>query len=113
MGMLIVYCARVYVRKGFYVVSYALGIYLLNLFIGFLTPAIDPDAEDGGSLPTYETEEFRPFSRKIPEFKFWNAGFRAVTVSFVMTFFDALDFPVFWPILLAYFLLLFFLTIKD
>ena len=28
--------------KGWYIITYALGIYLLNLFIAFLTPKIDP-----------------------------------------------------------------------
>lgn len=35
---------------GFFVVCYALAIYLLNLFIGFLTPQVDPEA-DGYVLP--------------------------------------------------------------
>jgi len=28
--------------------------------------------EDGLSLPTKATEEFRPFMRQLPEFKFWS-----------------------------------------
>ncbi|KAK1614339.1 hypothetical protein QYE76_019856 [Lolium multiflorum] len=32
---------RVYYVQGFYVVSYGLGIYLLNLLIGFLSPMVD------------------------------------------------------------------------
>jgi len=27
--------------------------------------------EDGLSLPTKASEEFRPFMRQLPEFKFW------------------------------------------
>lgn len=27
--------------------------------------------EDGPSLPTRQSEEFRPFIRRLPEFKFW------------------------------------------
>lgn len=37
---LLVYTTRVYYLRGFYIVSYALGIYLLNLVIGFLSPAV-------------------------------------------------------------------------
>lgn len=107
-----VYAVRVYVKQGFYVVTYGLGIYLLNLLIGFMSPAIDPDM-DGPVLPTTDREEFRPFSRKLPEFKFWIAAFRAVIASICMTFFEMFDLPVFWPILLAYFILLFMLTMKD
>merc|ERR1712190_542001 len=79
--------------------------------IGFLSPAVDPDTE-GLTLPT-RNEEFRPFSRKLPEFKFWTAAFRAVIASFTMTVFQLFDLPVFWPILLAYFILLLVLTLKD
>lgn len=32
----------VFLFQGWYIVTYALGIYILNLFIGFLTPKIDP-----------------------------------------------------------------------
>jgi hypothetical protein len=31
---------------------------------------LDPETE-GPVLPTKESEEFRPFSRRVPEFKFW------------------------------------------
>lgn len=56
--------------RRFYIVTYALGIYNLNLFLGFLTPQIDPESE-GPVLPSKADEEFRPFVRKLPEFKFW------------------------------------------
>lgn len=77
--------------KGWYIITYALGIYYLNMLIAFLTPKIDPAiyddfegqllsvvpdlrvlfADDGPSLPTNANEEFRPFIRRLPEFKFW------------------------------------------
>lgn len=110
--MLGLYALRVYLKQGFYIVTYGLGIYLLNLLIGFLSPAVDPEM-DGPTLPTAESAEFRPFSRKLPEFKFWFAAFRAVCASIFMTFFEMFDLPVFWPILLAYFVLLVVLTMKD
>ena len=60
--VLTIYILRVYLLDGFYIITYALGIYLLNLVIGFLSPAIDPDEEgidgEGGILPT-ESSEFR------------------------------------------------------
>lgn len=76
MGTLVltlIYVLRVYLIQGFYVVSYALGIYLLNLLIGFLSPKVDPELElmDGASLPMKGSDEFRPFIRRLPEFKFW------------------------------------------
>lgn len=68
-----IYMLRVYCVQGFYIVSYGLGIYILNLLIGFLSPKVDPELEvlDGASLPTKESDEFRPFIRRLPEFKFW------------------------------------------
>jgi hypothetical protein len=111
-------------------VSYGLGIYMLNLGIGFLSPASDPASDavqilysfcqmlpslvsslsaavilyfpcnfvglESGCisafvmcartescgvilhmtaqvLPTNESDEFRPFVRKLPEFKFWHS----------------------------------------
>ena len=55
---------------GFYIVTYALGIYNLNLLLGFLTPQVDPELE-GPTLPSKKEDEFRPFVRRLPEFKFW------------------------------------------
>ncbi|CAI8588915.1 unnamed protein product [Vicia faba] len=108
------YVIRVYFLQGFYVVSYALGIYILNLLIGFLSPQEDPAlAADGPTLPTRASDEFRPFVRRLPEFKFWYAITKAFCIAFVMTFFSAFDIPVFWPILLFYWVVLFTLTMRK
>jgi hypothetical protein len=37
---------------------------------------------------------------------------KSVVVAFLMTFFEIFDIPVFWPILLIYFFILFFMTMK-
>ncbi|KAI3521970.1 hypothetical protein L2E82_17232 [Cichorium intybus] len=109
-----IYVLRVYYLEGFYIISYGLGIYILNLLIGFLSPKVDPELEalDGASLPTKESDEFRPFIRRLPEFKFWYAITKAFIVAFLMTFFSLFDVPVFWPILLCYWIVLFALTMK-
>ncbi|XP_031261218.1 protein RER1B-like [Pistacia vera] len=109
-----IYVLRVYYIEGFYIVTYGLGIYILNLLIGFLSPKIDPEFEalDGASLPTKGSDEFRPFVRRLPEFKFWYAITKAFCVAFLMTFFSIFDVPVFWPILLCYWIVLFVLTMK-
>ncbi|KAL5987774.1 hypothetical protein ACLOJK_035528 [Asimina triloba] len=68
------YVVRVYFLQGFYIVSYGLGIYILNLLIAFLSPQVDPEIQelvDGPTLPTRGSDEFRPFVRRLPEFKFW------------------------------------------
>uniref|UniRef100_A0A093XS90 Protein RER1 n=1 Tax=Talaromyces marneffei PM1 TaxID=1077442 RepID=A0A093XS90_TALMA len=73
-------------------VAYTLGIYLLNLFLAFLSPKFDPSLtqdeglEDGeagsSSLPIKQDDEFRPFIRRLPEFKFWHSATRAIAISF-------------------------------
>ncbi|KAL2231626.1 protein RER1A-like [Sesamum indicum] len=112
--VVLVYALRVYYIQGFYIVSYGLGIYILNLLIGFLSPLVDPELEpsDGPSLPTKGSDEFKPFIRRLPEFKFWYAITKAFCIAFIMTFFSMFDVPVFWPILLCYWLVLFALTMK-
>ena len=103
-------------------VAYGLGIYLLNLFLAFLQPKFDPsnevmdnEMEDGsaGGLPTKQDEEFKPFIRRLPEFKFWYSATRAIVIGFVCTWFSIFDVPVFWPVLVIYWLILFTLTSKH
>jgi hypothetical protein len=110
----LLYALRVYYIQGFYIVSYGLGIYILNLLIGFLSPLVDPEMESSGGaiLPTKGSDEFKPFIRRLPEFKFWYAITKAFCVAFVMTFFSMFDVPVFWPILLCYWMVLFVLTMR-
>lgn len=77
------YVVRVFVLQGFYLVSYALAIYVLSLVIAFLSPQADPafeglggeddDEEAGPLLPVRGSDEFRPFVRRLPEFKLWFA----------------------------------------
>lgn len=131
-------------------------IYLLNLFLAFIQPKFDPAlaadlAEDEAEaaepgLPTSQSQaeqqsglqdgEFRPFIRRLPEFKFWYthifafslsiereganqkervsrySATRAITLSILSTFFGVFDIPVFWPILVFYFCILTFITLK-
>ncbi|KAJ1555857.1 hypothetical protein HK405_011651, partial [Cladochytrium tenue] len=78
-GLLLLYFVRVWLLAAFYIVTYALGIYLLNLFLAFLQPKFDPameleaaegDDAEGPALPVNADDEFRPFIRRLPEFKF-------------------------------------------
>lgn len=119
---LFLFFLRVFFAQGWYIVAYALGIYLLNLFLAFLQPKFDPsndaldnDMEDGaiGSLPTKQDEEFRPFIRRLPEFKFWHSATRAVAISFTCSWFEVFNVPVFWPVLVMYWFMLFILTMRK
>ncbi|EIW70350.1 hypothetical protein TREMEDRAFT_28761, partial [Tremella mesenterica DSM 1558] len=136
-----VFVLNVVLRQGWYIVCYALAIYILNLFLAFLQPRFDPslaadlaadDVEEGApGLPGSETkspgglrglmngfsaggedEEFRPFIRRLPEFKFWYSSTRATAIALLCTITRATDVPVYWPILLIYFLTLFGLTMR-
>ncbi|KAF5955597.1 hypothetical protein HYC85_008453 [Camellia sinensis] len=132
----LIYSIRVFLLQGYYIITYGLGIYILQLFILFLSPQVDPeiqDLSDGPSLPTRGSDEFRPFVRRLPEFKFCvceifinfvsalgldlgaSSGIpvtKAFCFAFVLTFFSAFDVPVFWPILLFYWVVLFVSTMK-
>jgi len=120
-GLLMIFFIRIFVAQGWYIVAYSLGIYLLNLFLAFLQPKFDPsneaidnEMEDGaaGGLPTKQDEEFRPFIRRLPEFKFWYSATRAIAIGFICTWFSIFDVPVFWPVLVVYWLILFALTMR-
>jgi len=106
--------ARIIIRQGFYIVAYAYGIYFLNLVLGFLSPQADPEMRD---IHDRESEsdhgEFRPFVRRLPEFKFWFYATQWLCISLVLTAFDIFDLPVFWPILVMYFIVLTCLTMKE
>lgn len=88
-ALLLLYCIRVFLLQGFYIVTYGLGIFNLNLLLGFLTPQFDPGSE-GPDLPTTNNEEFRPFVRKLPEFKFWQANSIVIVVVITLLFYELL-----------------------
>lgn len=64
------YAVRVFSIKGFFIITYALGIYNLNLLLGFISPSTDPEL-DGPVLPSRSDDEYRPFVRRLQEMKFW------------------------------------------
>ena len=112
----LIYCIRIFRTKGYYALTYCIGIHFLNSFIGFISPLEDPEEEglnNGDSyLPQKNNEEFRPFQRKIKEFSFWSMMFWTYLIAIPMTFFKSFNIPVFWPLLLVYFILIFFLIMR-
>jgi len=125
-GVLSVFFLRIVFSQGWYIVCYAHAIYLLNLLLAFLQPKFDPsiqddlladEIEEGGNpmtspLPSQRDDEFRPFVRRLPEWQFWLSATRATVVALICTFFEMFDVPVYWPILLVYFFVLFALTMR-
>jgi len=117
--LLFLFFLRIIFSHGFYIIAYGLGIFLLNQFILFLTPKQDPsladidEDDDAPRLPTRSTEEFRPFVRRLPEFKFWYITFKALIISLILTLFSIFNVPVLWPVLVIYFFALFLLTMRQ
>lgn len=136
--LFIIFSLRVIMAQGYFVVAYALCIYLLNLLLLFLSPRFDPtgelfgvpdESEDGAPisniqglnpdlapgaalLPTGRDDEFRPFVRRLPEFRCWHNSTRAILVAIFCSMFSVFDLPVFWPILLFYFVTLTIVTLR-
>ncbi|MCJ1373696.1 retention in endoplasmic reticulum protein 1 [Loxospora ochrophaea] len=116
-ALLLIFLLRIVFSQGWYI-----GIYLLNLFLAFLQPKFDPSLtqdegmEDGSanspSLPVKQDEEFRPFIRRLPEFKFWHSATRAIAIGFCCTWSEIFNVPVFWPVLVVYWIILFTLTMR-
>lgn len=73
---------------------------------------LEAEEDDGLELPTKQNDEFRPFIRRLPEFKFWYSATKATVIAFGCTFFELFNIPVFWPILVMYFITLFCITMK-
>ena len=48
-GLMALYALRVFLLNGWFIVTYGLGIYLLNNFIGFLSPQVRSSFACGGS----------------------------------------------------------------
>jgi len=123
-GLLALFMLRIVLAQGWYIVCYAHAIYLLNLLLAFLQPKFDPSLQDdlladeiegGGeesSLPSARDDEFRPFVRRLPEWQFWLSSTRATIIALFCTFSEAFDVPVYWPILVMYFFVLFVLTMR-
>lgn len=108
---------RIVHLHGFYIIAYGLALFELNLLIGFLSPLNEHELHDETIIPvhshTNNKEEFKPFMRRLPEFQFWYACTNATIVALVLTLFSIFDIPVFWPILLLYFVFLFAYTMKK
>ncbi|KAL5532018.1 hypothetical protein ACEPAF_5582 [Sanghuangporus sanghuang] len=125
-GLVAIFVLRIVFAQGWYIVCYALAIYLLNLLLAFLQPKFDPSLEadlqadqieEGGtenmpSLPSQKDDEFRPFVRRLPEWNFWLSSTRATLIALFCTFSESFDVPVYWPILVIYFFILFTLTMR-
>jgi len=130
---------RVFYFQGWYIVTYGLGIYIINLFIAFISPKFRPEEYESDeeeeemtqTLPNTsigrdfnagglfgqpkrpDADDVKPFIRRLPEFKFWYSITKGVLISLLLTTTRALDIPVYWPILLGYWILLLAITLRK
>ncbi|CAF1416775.1 unnamed protein product [Adineta steineri] len=115
--LFILFCCRIIFSHSFYIIAYALGIFLLSQFLLFLTPKHEVSLDDNNDnelrLPTKSTDEFRPFMRRLPEFKFWYTTFKALIICLFLTLFSIFNIPVLWPVLAIYFIGLFVFTMRQ
>ncbi|KAJ9101633.1 hypothetical protein QFC20_005163 [Naganishia adeliensis] len=139
--VLLIFLAVVLIRQGWYINAlaiYLLNLFLAFLQPKF-DPSMQQDlaaedVEEGApGLPGANTgstqkgglsglmsgfsaeendEEFRPFIRRLPEFKFWLSATKASLLALFATTSRVFDVPVYWPILLMYFFILFGLTMR-
>ena len=108
---LILFLYRMIHFHKYYIYAYTAGIFILFQFVSFLTPLQVVNNEEP-LLPDAVGGEYRPFMRRLSEKKFWIRAFTAVFISLVMSF-TRFDLPVFWPILLIYFVILFVVTMQN
>lgn len=80
--LFLIYVYRAYINQGrelhlriligFHIISYFLGLYMLDKFLGFISPKEEEDVMSNSSvLPIYENDEFRPFRRAVKELDLW------------------------------------------
>ncbi|XP_040980107.1 protein RER1 isoform X2 [Harpia harpyja] len=116
LGLSFIYMIRVYLLQGWYIVTYALGIYHLNLFIAFLSPKVDPSLmEDSGKMKNFglSLEGSQSLNSGLILILFLrHSATKGILVAMACTFFEAFNVPVFWPILVMYFIMLFCITMK-
>ena len=116
----LMFFVRVIYWHGWYAICYSFYIFFLNQFLAFLTPKFDMSLQqeeanerlEAGGAPDEQSEEFRPFIRRLPEFRFWFNVMRGGIIALLLTFTRLTDIPVYWPILLIYFIILFALTMR-
>ncbi|KAL9148062.1 hypothetical protein ABFS82_12G017400 [Erythranthe guttata] len=107
------YVVRIYLVRGFCMITFFLGVYLLVLFVLFISPREAPELSDAPTLPVRSSDEFRPFVRRLPEFQFWLATTTALCIATLLTCFRIFNAPVLWPILLVYWIFLCTLTLRK
>lgn len=116
---------------NYYIVTYLIGFYVLQLIVKYVTPkGLDQDeneeedyeeqsisTDSSISFQPYLTDcradESRPITPSMSEMQVWERLTYAFTMGTICTCFKLLEIDVFWPMLVVYFLLLAAYTIRK
>lgn len=108
---MIIYIVRVLVKNSHYIITYGVGIYLVQGFILFATPKMKNTQDPFETLTEEQIAEEQqqfdgPFIRNLSEYDFWLFYMKVVLISFFLTFFRFLDIEVYVPLLIVYFIMM-------
>ncbi len=95
-----------YIKQGYAVIAYLLGLFYLNHIMLYLSPLEDPDDHDTLLRTEREKDEYKGFQRKITEFEFWKSIFAATFAAAIGSFFESTDIEIYWPLLMCYFIMM-------
>ncbi|CAD8175038.1 unnamed protein product [Paramecium pentaurelia] len=114
--LLFFYFSRLVETQSYFVVSYMLGIQIIQSLLRYFTPLGLPDIEDEDEdvniqLPQHTDD--RPLIRSMPEIQLWEQIIFALFLSNFATYFQIFDLPVYWPFLFSYFILVMIITFKK
>ena len=114
---------------GFYVVGYIQGLTLLNLFFESIYSTTNTDQSEQGQeevneLPLHTIKDIEAPPSPIfieneqeiqlsGDVRLWYSFMITIVISLICALIPALDIPVFWPLLLIYFLAIFILTMRE
>lgn len=110
---LVVFLLRMLLLQGYYAIAYLLAFTYLQNLILYLTPQEIPTIDEEGEEDVFDipnslslsqnSEDSKPIIRKLSEFHLWKKLTLFTLIAVLSTFFEFLDLPVFWPLLLFYF----------
>ena len=129
-GLEAVLIIRMILYRGFYVVGYIEGLTLLNLFFESIYSNTSTNGEGEGidedvnEVPLHTIKDIEAPPSPIldqsnnetelsGDVRLWYAFMITVIISLIAVMIPALDIPVFWPLLLIYFLAIFILTMRE
>ena len=105
-----IFVLRVYLKQGYAVVAYLLGLFYLNNIMLYLAPIDEPDeGQDQDSFLVQQprdNDEYKGFQRKLSEMEFWKAIFSATLLAAFLSMFDAMNIEIYWPLLVCYFFMM-------